>query len=325
MTQYPLISVIIPAYNGEKTIARACQSVLTQTYPNVELVVVNDGSTDGTAALLEALAAEHDNIRVVHQENGGVCAARNAGLNRAAGERICFLDADDELTEKALQTLSETMEDTHSDIVAGSCLRVRPDGSSFESPYTLPAETWTWQGLEPLEHSLEDFPATYSVWGKLYRREVIDDIRFVEGRKIHEDSFFLFQVFQKELTMTVTNFVTVRYHLTENSASRAAFSGKFLDVLYFAQEKRQIIEKNHPQYLNLAKNVEIKACLSLLNKMRLGCPKEYKEVQKQCLATVRENARYFIPVLPIDRITFTAVRLHLFWLYQWVYRSIKGK
>lgn len=325
MSQYPLISVIIPAYNAEKTIHRAVRSVLAQTYPNVELVVVDDGSTDGTGDLLDSLAATESRIHVVHQENGGVCAARNTGLNGAKGERICFLDADDELTEKALQTLFETMEATGSDIVAGCCERVRPDGSSFENRYPIPEESWTWQALEPLEHSLADFPATYSVWGKLYRREVIGDTRFVEGRRIHEDSFFLFQVFQQELTMTVTNFVTVRYHLTENSASRAAFSGKFLDILYFAQEKREIIEKNHPQYLDLAKNVEIKACLSLLNKMRLGCPKEYRAVQKQCMATVRENAKYFIPVLRIDRITFTAVRLHLFWLYKWVYRLIKAR
>lgn len=324
MSQYPLISVIVPAYNAEKTIQRAVRSVLTQTYPNVELVVVDDGSTDGTGALLDTLAATEPRLRILHQSNGGVCVARNAGLNAAKGERICFLDADDELTEKALQTLSETMEETRSDIVAGTCERVRSDESSFEK-YALPGEHWTWQALEPLEHSLADHPATYSVWGKLYRREVLGDTRFVEGRRIHEDSFFLFQVFQQELTMTVTNFVTVRYHLTENSASRAGFSEKFLDILYFAQEKRKIIEENHPQYLDLAKNVEIKACLSLLNKMRLGCPKEYQAVQKRCMATVRENAKYFIPVLPIDRITFTAVRLHLFWLYKWVYCLIKAR
>lgn len=325
MTQYPLISVIIPAYNAEKTIQRAVRSVLDQTYPNVELVVVDDGSTDGTGDLLDSLAEEEHKLRVMHQANGGVCAARNAGLDRAKGERICFLDADDELTEKALQTLFGTMERTGSDIVAGCCEEVRPDGTSFENRYPLPGTMWTWQGLEPLEHSLKDFPATYSVWGKLYRRKVIGDTRFVEGRKIHEDSFFLFQVFQKEITMTVTNFVTVRYHLTENSASRAEFSEKFLDILYFAQEKRRIVEENHPQYLALVKNVQVKACLALLNKMRLGCPGEYKAVEKQCMATVRENAAYFIPVLPIDRITFTAVRLHLFWLYKWVYRLLKSR
>lgn len=325
MSQYPLISVIVPAYNAEKTIQRAVRSVLNQTYPNVELVVVDDGSTDGTGALLDALAASEPRLRVLHQANGGVCTARNAGLNAAKGEKLCFLDADDELTEKALETLFETMEGTGSDIVAGCCVHILPDGTSQENPYALKETPWTWHGLEPLEHSLADFPATYSVWGKLYRREAIGGTRFVEGRKIHEDSFFLFQVFQKKLTMTVTNFVTVRYYLTENSASRAPFSGKFLDILYFAQEKRKIIEENHPQYLDLAKNTEVKACLSLLNKMRLGCPREYAPVQKQCMATIRENAGYFIPVLRIDRVTFTAVRLHLFWLYKWVYRLLKAK
>lgn len=319
----PMISVIIPAYNAEQTLERACRSVWNQTYPNVELVVVDDGSTDGTPQLLDSLAAGREQVQAIHQKNGGVCSARNTGLDRAKGDFLCFLDADDELTPRALESLYEIMEKTQSQIAAGPCTRVRPDGTSFESLYPITGEQCLWRGLEPLEQSLKDHPATYSVWGKLYRREIIGDIRFVEGRKIHEDSFFLFQVLQQKLNMVVTNTSILRYYLTQGSASRGAFSGKFLDILYFAQEKSRIVQENHPQYGNLAKNVEIKACLSLLNKMRAGCPKEYLPVQKQCLETVRENARYFVPALPVDRVTFAAVRLHLFWLYKWVYRLLK--
>lgn len=325
MEHFPVISVIIPAYNARETLERACASVWTQSYPNVELVVVDDGSTDTTGALLESLSRENPSLHVVSQENGGVCRARNAGLAAATGSLICFLDADDELMPDALKALWDTMEKTGSDIVAGCCLRVRPDGSSFESGFSLSREVELWQGLVPLEQSLKDHPATYAVWGKLYRRQAIGDTRFIEGRRIHEDSFFLFSLFQRELTMAVTNLVVVRYHLTDNSASRSRFSEKHLDILYFSQEKQRILEETHPEYRDLGKNMQVKACLALLKLLSRGCPREYRSVQKQCQQVVRENARWFIPAIRTDRVLFAVVRLHVFWLYQWVYRLVKGR
>lgn len=325
MKDYPMISVIIPAYNAISTLERACRSVWAQTYPNVELVVVDDGSTDGTAALMDELALGREHVRVIHQKNGGVCRARNTGLDTAGGELIFFLDADDELLPQGLGNLWNCLRDTSADVVASSCLRVRPDGSSFESLYGLGETTLVWHGLEPLEQSLKDHPATYAVWGKLYRREVIGNHRFPEGRKIHEDSFFLFTLFQQELTMAVTDLVTVRYYLTANSASRSFFSEKHLDILYFAGEKQRMVEETHPEFLDLAKNMQVKACLALLKLLSWGCPREYRGVQRQCQKTIRENAAYFIPAIRVDKVLFWVVRLRLFWLYQLCYPLLKGR
>lgn len=317
----PKISVVIPAYNAEATIVRACRSVLTQSYPNVELIVVNDGSRDGTAGILDQLAAQHDNLQVIHKENGGVCTARNAGLAAAQGDYLCFLDADDELTEGCIAYLYGIAAEKNCDIVAGSCLRIRRDGSSFETKYDLPEEMTLWQGLEGLEQSLKDHPATYSVWGKLYRREILRDVKFVEGRKIHEDSFFLFQVLMQPLRMAVTNVPIVRYYLTENSASRAGFSEKFLDVLYFADRKRELVEETYPQFLALAKNVQVKACLTMLNVMRTGYDPKFKPVERQCIATVHQNANYYIPAIRTDRILFRIVRLRLYPLFKLAFQT----
>jgi len=101
----PLISVIIPAYNAASTLEAACRSVLTQDYGNVELVVVNDGSTDNTGAILEELGHCWRRLRAVNQPNGGVCRARNAGLECAGGEYVAFLDADDEMLPGSLMKL----------------------------------------------------------------------------------------------------------------------------------------------------------------------------------------------------------------------------
>lgn len=319
----PLISVIIPAYNAEATIRRACDSVLGQSYPNVELLVVNDGSKDSTAEILEQLAAEHPNFRCIHQENGGVSKARNTGLREARGSFIAFLDADDALLPDCLERLYRVSREENCDIVAGACIRVRPDGTTSLGSCGVEGAPLVWEGREPLVNSLKDHPATYSVWGKLYRRAVLENIRFVEGKRIHEDSFFLFEVFTQELRMAVIAEPTLNYYLTAQSASRSAFSDKFLDILYFAERKEKIVAEKYPEYLSLVKNVQAKANMALLKVMCLGADKKYLPLEKQCCRAVRENAPYFIPAIRVDKILFTVIRLRLFWLYKRLYRLLR--
>lgn len=321
----PKISVIIPVYNGEATIARACRSVLDQGYADVELIPVDDGSKDGTFAVLEELAQKNPNVVPVRQENGGVSKARNTGLERATGEYLMFLDADDELAPGILETLLQLAQNNGCDIVAGSCIRIRPDGSSFLSEMPIPEEICIWQGEDAFCAALRDHPSTYAVWGKLYRREVIGDTRFVVGKRLHEDSFFLFELLQKNLKLAVVKLPVVHYYLTESSASRAEFSEKFLDMLYFAQRKMEIVEKNYPHLIPLGKNVLVKANMALLKTMWSARGADHKSLEKQCQKTIRENAAYFIPAIKVDKILFLFVRLRLFWLYKWMYRLLKGK
>lgn len=321
--EYPLISVIIPAYNAEGTIRRAVDSVLGQSYPNVELIIVNDGSRDGTAEILDALAAEHANVFCVHQENGGVSKARNTGLEHAGGGYIAFLDADDELLPDCLERLYRVSCEENCDIVAGPSIRVWPDGSRSLKGYGVEGTPLIWEGKEALGNSLKDHPATYSVWGKLYRREVLEGVRFVEGKRIHEDSFFLFEVFARELRMAVLAEPTIHYYMTAQSASRSGFSEKFLDILYFADRKEEIVAGKYPDYLPLAKNVQAKANMALLKVMCLGADKKYQPLEQQCCRAVIENAQYFIPAIRVDKILFAFIRLRLFWLYKLLYRLLR--
>lgn len=128
------ISVILPAYNAEKTLRTAVESILSQQVPGMEIIIVNDGSTDGTAWLCHVLASENDCIHVITQKNAGICAARNRGLEAAGGEFIAFCDDDDLFWQGALKLLLQTAEDSHADIVRGGyeLLRQRPDGTFAE-------------------------------------------------------------------------------------------------------------------------------------------------------------------------------------------------
>lgn len=140
MTDDELVSVIIPVYNGRDLVNRAIDSVLDQTYGAVEAVVVNDGSTDGTAEVLDRRAAEDARVRVVHQDNGGLSAARNAGIASARGAYINFLDADDWLLEHKLRLQVDVLQAAPEvDLVYSDFLRVRDsDGVVFGEPRREP-------------------------------------------------------------------------------------------------------------------------------------------------------------------------------------------
>lgn len=317
---HPLISIIIPAYNAGETIQRACMSVFNQTYPNLELLVIDDGSQDETGKLVKQMACDHPQLKYYHQENGGVCKARNTGLDHAVGEYISFLDADDEMLPNCLEALLEIARTKNCDLVAGTYDVVRSDGSIVPQRYDAEC---IWKGQEAFENALKDHPAAYCVWGKLYRRDILKNIRFVEGRRIHEDGFFLFELLQQNVTMAVSDVVTIRYFMTKNSASGSQFSDKHLDILYFADKEHEVIVQNYPEYLPLAKNILVKANMAILRIMWSARDPKYKEIERQCLRTVRENASYFIPAIKVDKIMFLIIRLHLFWLYKLVFRMLR--
>lgn len=319
----PLISVIIPAYNAAATLEAACESVLTQDYGNVELVVVNDGSKDNTAELLEQLSRRWPGLRAVHQANGGVCRARNAGLDCAGGEYVAFLDADDEMLPGSLTRLFGLLQQHSCDIAAGNFLRQYPGREDAPRAYRYGGPLLTWKGKQALENTLKDHPATYTVWGKLYRRDAIGQTRFREGRKIHEDSFFIFELYCKQPGVVITEEPVTRHYMTPHSASRTGFSDKFLDMLYFAQCKCEILEKEYPEFRDLGRNVVVKASLALLNMLCLTNDPKYRETERQCLHNVHTNAKYFIPAIPRDVRLFRIVRLRLYGLYKLVYRTYR--
>ena len=113
------LSVIVPAYNAETTLRTAVESILSQQVPGLEIIIVNDGSTDATDKICHALASQNQCIHVITQKNAGICAARNRGLEAASGEFLTFCDDDDLLWQGALKLLLQTAEDTHADIVRG--------------------------------------------------------------------------------------------------------------------------------------------------------------------------------------------------------------
>jgi len=189
MTQLPLISVIVPVYKVENYLDCCVQSIVNQTYSNLEILLIDDGSPDASGAMCDAWAEKDSRIRGIHQENAGGGAARNAGLDAARGERIAFVDSDDYIAPDCYQYLHTLLEEG-ADIAECDFVEMERNDAVFG---TDAGEISFYTPLEAMRCHIRDTAFRQLIWNKLYRRETVGDIRFPVGTKI-DDEFFTYRV-----------------------------------------------------------------------------------------------------------------------------------
>lgn len=183
----PLISVIVPVYNTEEYLADCVDSVLSQTYTNLELLLVDDGSTDSSGSRCDHHALSDDRVRVIHQGNAGLSEARNIGLRHASGQCVLFLDSDDWISAECTEALLALMRD--GDAQVAMCGTARVSGPVEAGASVGPVDTLVLSGDEFLRNPDPYQPVhPVSACAKLIRRELLEDIRFPPGR-LHEDVF----------------------------------------------------------------------------------------------------------------------------------------
>ena len=179
----PVISIIVPVYRVEAYLKACVDSLLDQTFSDIEILLVDDGSPDHCGVICDEYAGKDARVRVIHQKNGGLSRARNAGIERAQGEYLCFVDSDDYVAPEYCESLYALLRDSDCDLsVCGVC--------RFEDGTTPVCDSEEGQSVRVdrvdfLRMQLEK-KSEFGVWNKLYRRELFDKIRFSEGR-IHED------------------------------------------------------------------------------------------------------------------------------------------
>ncbi len=316
-----LVSIIIPAYNAEKWLERAVRSCMEQTYREIEILVINDGSTDNTQTIVENLQKQDARIRLISQENGGVSKARNAGLDNAKGEYVTFLDADDELVFDGVEILLSTLIENGADICAGQTQRFTEKGIGEKVECTGKIQIFS--GKEALLRSIEDYPETYAIWAKIYKKNILERIRFPEGKRVHEDSFFLFLCLVNMIKFAVVDTIVHKYHVVGNSASRSAFSEKMFDILTLAEEKERIIQEKFPEFSDKAVNLRIKANMALLFNLCKDKSGRFKRQEKECLRYVRKNKKHFKPATSANKKWFFIITHRLYGLFKF-YQNLRG-
>lgn len=183
----PLLSIIVPVYDVENYLQKCIDSILAQTFTDFELILVDDGSPDNCPALCDAAAAKDARIRVIHQKNGGLSAARNAGLDVARGEWIGFVDSDDYIAPEMYETLYKAVQSTGADLALCDYVKVDETGAlCTQTHVAVPQKSLT--GRELLQKAY--WTTVQIAWNKLYHRTIFAQLRYLVG-KLNEDFFVI--------------------------------------------------------------------------------------------------------------------------------------
>ena len=246
----PSISVIVPVYQAEKYLKKCVESVTKQTFPDWELLLVDDGCTDASPAICDACAAEDDRIRVFHRKkNAGVSEARNLGLREAKGDYIAFLDVDDRFEFRALETLWCLREQTGADTVGCAHLNLYANGSKSVEKL-LPAGVYDEQGIrEGIVYPLLGDRLTQPVfngfiWRYLFSAKILRSARITFEGAYLEDELFLMEYFCNAHKLAVTEEPLYRYFLNPSSATHK-YMKDFLQVFHRFMERKEALAKKY--------------------------------------------------------------------------------
>ena len=244
------ISIIIPVYNAERFLDRCLGSVLGQTYESIEVVAVNDGSKDGSLAVLRAYAEKDSRIHIVDQENAGVATARNVGLANASGDYILFVDADDWIEKDMTASLLSLLEGTpEADIAVcagdpaehpGEVVRVADPKVEIWNSGRQKKEFLTHQQLQGM------------LWNKLIRASLFQGLSFDRSVGYGEDAQIMWKVLSRCRNMVLTNQVYYHHVIEPTSISNQRFSPKKYSAVKVWREIEEDVRRNQPQMLTLA-------------------------------------------------------------------------
>ena len=243
-----LISVIIPVYNVEKYLEKCVDSIINQTYKNLEIILVDDGATDNSGKMCDEFAKRDSRIKVIHKENGGLSDARNFGLDVATGEYIAFVDSDDFLDKDFYEYLMKLKDKTSSDIVECNFIRAyEEDLDIFEFPERKEEAIITTGNMGALELLMSDDDEISTnavvVWNKIYKKSLFDGIRFPKG-KTHEDQFTTYRLLAKCECFTTSNQFKYGYFQRKNSIVNSTFNINRFDTFEAFDNFLEFFEKN---------------------------------------------------------------------------------
>lgn len=299
------VSVIIPVYNVEKYLRRCLDSVVNQTYKNLEIILVNDGSPDNSKEICEEYVNKYDNIQLINQENQGNSGARNTALKNITGEYVMFVDSDDWIELDAIEYCVESMKKSDADIVVTQMVRKKAYTPNKEENANILEKTLTQEQYAKQFFKIGSNKIEYYVYSKLYKREVVNNITFPKGLSIGEDALVTFRYIQKAKKIFYSSKVTYNYFYNDASLT-AKFSSKDFDL-----EKiwdlviEDAVNYGNEDYIFYAKLNRYRIDFNLLCRIALSENKEdtvkYKDKIEELLLKVKEKKKILLEYLPLSR------------------------
>lgn len=239
-----IISVIVPVYNVVRYLPECIESILQQRYHQLEIILIDDGSTDGSGELCDRYAKKDSRIKVIHQKNGGAACAKNAGLQIASGEYLSFVDSDDFLAEDVYSHMVKHLEKYKADVIQCGFRNVYCDHSAEHLALDYIAE---FSNVDYLYRFTTDWTCGL-LWDKLYRRKIFNDVQFEEGHKI-DDEFFTYQGIMNANRIVYCPEIVYNYRKRKSSVMLQMESQEkiILDKLDYLEKRRRKIVTKYPE------------------------------------------------------------------------------
>ncbi len=258
-----LISIIIPVYNTEKYLRRCIDSILNQTYKFIQLILIDDGSSDECGKICDEYQIKDKRIKVIHQENYGQAAARNRGLDAADGDFIAFVDSDDYIEADMMEYLLNNLIEYKADIAVCGIRKVNLNGNTAGYFNENLKDFFVFDTYLAMEKLIDNNIMNFSVWDKLYKSKLFEDLWFKEGI-IFEDMQLIYQLLDKAEKIVYSAAPKYNYVLSDNSSLRQDFNLNKMNAVYVYEEIIQFYKDHYPQLYERALCQFIDVCLSNL-------------------------------------------------------------
>lgn len=286
----PKISVIVPIYNCEKYVSRCIESIMNQTFHDLEIILIDDGSNDKSVEICKNLEKKDSRIKLICVENGGVSRARNIGLDFAHGDFISFVDSDDYLIPEMYERMYKNLIDNKADVSICGIMDyfTKRDGSIEKVRQSCIDGFFILDGEKAMEESLKSRLFSVNPVNKLFKRKLFDSIRYPEG-KISEDAFLIPSVLLNADVVIYDSFPMYHYIRRENSITTSNFSPKDWDIVEAYERHLKITEKNFPNILKAAEFRYLWAYTYVMDRMLLSNSAVPEEDIKKAYCFIRKN------------------------------------
>lgn len=324
MEKDKLVSIVVPIYNVEKYIKKCVSSIIKQTYKNIEIILVNDGSTDSCYEICNEYLKVDKRIKVIHKKNGGLSDARNVGIINSKGKYITFIDSDDYVDNNYIDLLYTSIIKNDADISIVSH-RVFYDTKQIDKST---GEEFCANSKEILEKILYDDGIDLSSWGKLYKIELFKNIKFPVGR-LYEDSATTYKLVDLSKKISVCSKPVYNYVIRNNSISNSPFDEKKLDLIISTKEMTDFIKEKYPELEKAANRKMMHAYLSTLSQLSMS-NKKFPNEKNKIINYIKKNRASILKDKKVPKRDKIALITTVFgfktYKFMWnMYRKITGR
>ncbi len=302
-----LISIIVPVYKVEPYLDQCVQSIVDQTYKNLEIILVDDGSPDNCPAICDAWAKKDSRIRVIHKKNGGLSDARNAGIAAATGKYVGFVDSDDWIEPNFYETLHATSAESHCDLTAAGIIWAYEDHFQPDSHFYSQRNYTPEEALATLIHGRGFYAVA---WNKLYCASLFQEIHYPVG-KLHEDEFVTYRLLGKAKKLALCT-DTHYFYRQRNDSIMGSWSSRHLDALDAYSQRLDYLQEHFPSLYLEDKITFLRSCAWFYS----CCEgiEDQKEAQARIYLhseTVRFSYSEYMRMKPIDVLQIFRARWRL--------------